>query len=176
MLDNSSGRLAVLGTVGNGGRALLYVPELSDPAVVFGPTVVNGVTTVTAAENEARFNALVDDLGLKRGEIVKKNSEDSPDYFKVDLHISQEIPTYFLGSKVKLFADVENLLNMIDSDWGALNQVAFPYTAAVVQVACVSVVSGNCTQYRYSNVASPNEALSSRQSLYQIRVGARFSF
>jgi outer membrane receptor for ferrienterochelin and colicin len=165
MLDNTSGRLAVLGTVGNGGRLLLYVPEVNDPRVVY-----DSVATQTA------FNDFIEDQGLKRGEIVKKNGEDSPDVFKVDLHISQEIPTYVLGSKVKLFADVENILNMIDSDWGVLRQVAFPYTSATVRVACVSVVSGNCTQYRYSNFTAPNETLNSRQSLYQIRVGARFSF
>ena len=165
MLDNTSGRLAVLGTVGNGGRLLLYVPEVNDPRVVY-----DSVATQNA------FNAFIEDQGLKRGEIVKKNGEDSPDVFKVDLHLSQEIPTYVLGSKVKLFADVENILNLIDSDWGVLRQVAFPYTSATVRVACVSVVSGNCTQYRYSNFTAPNETLNSRQSLYQIRVGARFSF
>ena len=97
-----------------------------------------------------------------------------------------------LGSKVKVFADIENILNLIDSDWGALRQVSFPYTSAVVRVQCLNapvatgtapgagVVNTNssqtCAQYRYSNVLSPNLTHSGRQSLYQIRVGARFSF
>jgi hypothetical protein len=165
MLDNSSGRLAVYGTVGNGGRVLLYVPEVNDPLVVY-----DSQATADA------FDAFVESEGLNRGTIMKKNSEQSPDFFKVDLHLSQEIPTYFLGSKVKLFADIENLLNLIDSDWGALRQVSFPYTAAVVRVACATMVGTNCTQYRYSNFQAPNLTLNTRQSLYQIRVGARFSF
>ncbi len=149
---------------------------------------------MTRLRAKTAFNNLVDELGVEkyRGKIVTKNSQDSPDFFKVDLHVSQEIPTYFLGSKVKLFADVENILNLIDSDWGALRQVSFPYTAALVRVQCLNaatptgtapgagVVNTNsgqtCAQYRYSNVAAPNEVLSSRQSLYQIRVGARFAF
>jgi hypothetical protein len=165
MLDNSSGRLAVLGTVGNGGRALLYVPEVDDALVEYDSTAT-----------EDALNAFIEEAGLNRGEIVKKNSEDSPDFFKVDLHLSQEIPTYVLGSKVKLFADVENILNMIDSDWGALRQVSFPYTAALVRVACVVDGPNPCARYRYSNFQAPNLTLSGRQSLYQIRVGARFSF
>ena len=183
MFDNTSNHLAVLGTVGNSARALLYVPELNDSRVSFD-----------TAASETAFNALVEDLGIEkyRGRIVPKNSQDSPDFFKVDLHLSQEIPTYVLGSKVKLFADIENFLNLIDSDWGALRQVSFPYTAALVRVQCLSVAtptgtapgagvvntnsSQTCAQYRYSNVAAPNLTLNSRQSLYQIRVGARFSF
>ena len=165
MLDNSSGRLAVLGTVGNGGRALLYVPEVDDPRVVYD-----------SQATEDALNAFIEDNGLDRGEIVKKNSEDSPDFFKIDLHVSQEIPTYFLGSKVKLFADIENVLNLIDSDWGSLRQVSFPYTAALVRVACVADGANPCAQYRYSSFQEPNQTLNSRQSLYQIRVGARFSF
>ena len=171
MLDNSSGRLAVLGTVGNGGRLLLYVPEVDDPKVVYDSTAT-----------EDALNDFIEDNDLKRGSIMKKNSEDSRDFFKVDLHLSQEIPTYFLGSKVKLFADVENLLNMIDKDWGALRQISFPYTHSLVRVACVAAAAtpsspaNPCAQYRYSNFLAPNQTLSSRQSLYQIRVGARFSF
>ena len=178
MLDRGSGRLPVFGTVGNGGRLLLYVPEAGgDPRVTFISSTVGGVTQ-TAAEAEALFNQIVDDegLGKYRGSVVPKNSQDSPDFFKVDLHLSQEIPTYVLGSKVKLFADIENILNMIDSDWGALTQVSFPYTAAIATVTCTSVVANNCTQYQYSRVTPVSKTLSSRQSLYQIRVGARFSF
>lgn len=168
-LDRGTGRLGTYGTVGNGGRVLLYVPELNDPRVVFDTPA-----------SEASFNGLVDQLGLDeyRGRVVPKNSQTSPDFFKVDLHVSQEIPAPVLRSgKFELFADVENLLNLIDSDWGALRQVSFPYTAAIVDVTCATaIVNGSCGQYRYSNVQSVNTTLNSRQSLYQIRVGARFSF
>jgi hypothetical protein len=33
-----------------------------------------------------------------------------------------------------------------------------------------------CAQYRYSNVLAPNEVLSTRVSLYGIRVGVRLKF
>jgi hypothetical protein len=117
-------------------------------------------------------------LGLEkyRGKVVSKNSQRSPNFFKVDLHFSQELPAGLKGTKLKLFADIENVLNMIDSDWGSLRQVGFPYTASLVRVACAATTGNNCTKYRYSNVLAPNEALVTRQSLYGIRVGVRFSF
>ena len=157
---------------------LLYVPTANDPRVVFGPTVVNNVTTVTAAQAEAQFNDLVDELGLDkyRGSVVPKNSQTSPDFFKVDLHLSQEIPAYVGGSKIKLFADFENVLNMLNKNWGSLRQVSFPYTAPLVTVECAVSSGNNCTQYRYSQVTEPNLTLSGRQSLWQLRAGARFSF
>ena len=165
MIDRGTGRLPVFGTVGNGSRVLLYVPQLNDPRVVFD-----------SAATETAFNNLVDQFGLKRGAVVRKNSEQSPDFFKVDLHVGQEIPTFIGKSRIEVYADIENVLNLIDSDWGSLRQVAFPQTAAAVTVECAALSGGNCTQYRYSRVEQPNVQLVTRPSLYQIRLGARFRF
>lgn len=167
MLDRSSGRSAVFGTVGNGGRQLLYVPTVGDTKVVFD-----------TAASEASFNTLISNLGLEgaRGTVLGKNSQTSPDVFKVDLKLSQELPLFVGGAKVELFADVENVLNMIDKDWGELAQVGFPYTAAIVTVECSALAGTNCTQYRYSRVTDPAVNLVTRPSLYQIRVGAKIRF
>jgi len=162
---------------------LLYVPTVGDNSVSFD-----------TAANETRFNALVDELGIGkyRGKIIGKNTQQSPDFFKIDLSVSQELPLFVGNSKLRLFADIENVLNLVDSDWGALRQVSFPQTAALVSVQCLNapVATGtapatgvantastqNCAQFRYSNVNSPNEALVTRQSLYGIRVGVKVSF
>lgn len=172
MLDNSGNRGAVFGTIGNLGNMLLYVPTAgSDPLVSFDSTA-----------SEDAFNALVDELGLGkyRGKVAPKNSLTSPDFFKVDLHIAQELPLPVVdGGKFELFADIENVLNMLDKDWGALRQVQFPYNAALVRVACVASPTNpaeTCASYRYSNVRAPTEVLQTRQSLYGIRVGARVKF
>ena len=187
--DPSGNRLAVFGTVGNAARNLIYIPTAGgDPRVSFD-----------SAASEATFNGLVNTLGLERyrGRIVPKNSQSSPDVFRVDLHLSQELPApginrIFPRARFQVFADIENVLNMIDSDWGALRQVSFPYTATIANIQCLTTPTAtgtapaagvvntastqNCAQYRYSNILSPNEALVGRQSLYQIRVGVRFEF
>lgn len=169
MLDSTGTRGTVFGTVGNLGNMLLYVPTgTTDPLVEFdSPT------------SAAAFDALVGQLGLGkyRGKIVSKNSQTSPDFFKVDLHFGQELPLPLLsGGKFELFADIENVLNLLNKDWGSLRQVQFPYNAALVRVACAATSGTNCTKYRYSNVLAPNEVLQTRQSLYGIRVGARIKF
>lgn len=169
MLDRSSGRGAVFGTNGNLGNMLLYVPTgANDPKVSFDN-----------AASETAFNSLVTSLGLEkhRGKIVSKNSQTSPDFFKVDLHFGQELPLPLVeGGKFELFVDVENLLNIIDKDWSSLRQVQFPYNAAVVTVTCAASSGNDCTKYQYSRVTAPNEVLQTRQSLYGIRVGAKVKF
>jgi Carboxypeptidase regulatory-like domain len=191
----TSSRGVVFGVNGTGSRNLLYVPTTGDARVSFD-----------SVASETAFNNLVTNLGIDkfRGKILPKNSQTSPDFFKVDLSISQELPLFVGGAKLRLFADVENVLNFIDSDWGALRQVAFPYAATVVNVQCIgtgtlpptgaapgSLIPGGggatyaplntsntqtCAQYRYSNVQNPNVDLVSRQSLYGIRVGVKVSF
>ena len=122
----------------------------------------------------------------------KENSNRSPDFFRVDLHAEQQIPAFFGDARFTLFADIENVLNLIDSDWGALRQVGFPYAASSVLVQCLNtaVATGTtptaaqintasnqtCAQYRYSSVREPQFNLVTRQSLYGIRVGVRFQF
>jgi|CXWL01.1.fsa_nt_gi outer membrane receptor for ferrienterochelin and colicin len=191
MRDLTSGRSAVFGTTGNNNRYLLFVPTTGDTRVSFD-----------TAASETAFNNLVSNFGLEkfRGRIVPKNTNTSPDFFKVDLHVEQEVPLFVGKAKIKLFADVDNLLNMIDSDWGALRQVGFPQAATAVNVQCLAgaVPTGSapgsanpaggtfatantsssqtCAQYRYSAVASPNINLVGRPSLYQIRVGAKVKF
>lgn len=184
MLDNSGTRGAVFGTVGNLGNMLLYVPTVGDSKVSFD-----------SAASETSFNNLVTSLGLEkyRGKIISKDSQTSPDFFKIDLHFGQELPVPMVqGIKLELFADVENVLNMINKDWSSLRQVQFPYNAALVRVACLSTATPTgtapasgvtntapnqaCAQYRYSSVQAPNEVLQTRQSLYGIRVGVKVKF
>jgi len=184
MLDNTGTRGTVFGTVGNLGAMLLYVPTTADTKVSFD-----------TAASETAFNTLVDQLGLGkyRGQIAPKNSQTSPNFFKLDFHFGQEIPVPMVRSgKIELFADIENVLNLINRDWGALRQVPFPYNAALVRVTCLNapVATGTtpgsgvvntstsqvCAQYRYSNVAAPSVNLQTRQSLYGIRVGVKVKF
>ena len=179
MFDRASGRLPVFGTVGNGSRHLLYVPTgPNDPLVTYGAfTNTSTGVTQTAAEVQTLLDQYITANGLEkyRGKIIPKNTQTSPSVFKIDIRVSQDIPTFGFG-KIKVFADLENALNLIDSDWGALRQVSFPQTAALVTVECAAQSGSNCTQYRYSRYEDPNLTLSSRQSLYQFRLGARFEF
>ncbi len=79
-----------------------------------------------------------------------------------------------------------------NSKWGQIREYGFPYTIAAVRVSCLQAPAATgaagtatanssqpCAQYRYSTPTTLPEAqniIYSRQSLYQIRVGARFTF
>jgi hypothetical protein len=198
MQDTSSNRSPIFGNVGTQQRYLMYVPvSTTDPLVSYGNTVVNGVVTQTAAQTAANLDALINSSGLSkfRGTIAPRNAFNSPWFTKIDLHISQEIPTGLGGSRVTLFADVENVGNLINKNWGQIREYSFPYTTAAIQVQCLqtAVATGTnptsaqttanssqaCAQYRYTapRVAPDQQnVISSRQSLYSVRVGARFTF
>ena len=187
MQDTSTGRSAIFGTTGSNTRYLLYVPTSNTDALVSYDT----------AATQTNLEALINGTGLAkfRGEVAPRNAFNSPWFTKLDLHLSQEIPTGLGRSRITLFADIENFTNLLNKNWGQIREYAFPYTIPAVRVQCLTtaVATGTaptaaqqaantgqaCAQYRYS---SPNtqpgqqNVISSRQSLYQVRVGARFSF
>lgn len=187
MFDGTSNRSAVFGTplTGTNSTNLLYVPTgVSDPIVSYD----------TTATRDA-LDSLINNTSLAdyRGQIAPKNIARSRAFTRIDLHLEQQIPTFIGKSRITLFADINNLPNLIDSDWGGLRQLGFPATAGVVTVQCLSapvadgsapgagVVNTNtsqtCAQYRFSSFRSPNDsALSFSNSLYAIRLGVRFTF
>lgn len=199
MLDNTNTRSSVFGTVLTSSGAntnLFYVPTgLNDPRVSYGQTstTINGVTTVQTADAAAQaLDAFISGsvLNKYRGQIAPKNIGRNRAFTRIDLHLEQEIPAFVGGSKISIFADINNLPNLLNSKWGGLRQLGFPYSASLVNVQCLTT-AGNannggtvatsstqpCAQYRYSSYNSPNlSSVNFTQSLYQIRLGARFSF
>ncbi len=178
-------RSCVFGTVGNNDAHLLYVPTGgNDPLVSYD-----------SADTQNQLETLINNSKLKdyRGKIAAKNIARSRAFTRIDLHLEQELPTFIGGSRVSIFGDIENLPNLLNSDWGGLRQQGFSYTPSVVRVQCLqtAVATGAtptaaqfsnsaatpCAQYRYSTFRPTNEnVVSTTNSLYLIRVGARFSF
>lgn len=187
---DTAARSQIFGTIGTGTRYLLYVPTgVNDPKVSFD-----------TAANAAAFDAYVNATGLDkyRGKVAPRNGFNSRWFTKIDLHFSQELPTGLGDSKVTLFADIENFTNLLNKKWGQIREYQFPYTISPVTVTCLTapVATGTapgtatganagapCVQYRYTPTTStggvftaPVETIYPRVSLYQIRVGVRFSF
>lgn len=170
--NNARGRGELFGVTRNGdGRARsrfnMYVPDVSsisaDPLVTYAPGF-----------DFAAFQTFVQEgvLGKFQGEIAPKNIGRAPRYNKLDLSIRQELP-FVLGGRIELLADMENVLNFINSDWGTIRQIGFPYFGRTVDAACANAA---CTQYVYSNFNEPRTAVNPIGSLWGIRVGARVKF
>ncbi len=181
--DNSGQtRSPVFGTIGGNNRYLLYVPTgPSDPRVSYD-----------SAATQASLDSLINRTALKdfRGQIAGKNISRGQASTRLDLHIAQQIPTFLGKSRITLFGDVENVLNLINPRWGVLYTQGS--SLAVVRVSCLSqpVATGTaapanitnqtsqaCAQYRYSQYIEPSDRnISLGGSLYTIRVGVRMSF
>lgn len=184
MQDSTPGRSAVFGTLGNNDHYLLYVPTSTTDAKV----------SYDSAATQRALDALINSTQLSkfRGQIAAKNIARSRANTQLDLHLEQEVPTFIGSSRVALFADIQNLPNLLNKNWGGLSQVGFPQTAAVVQVACLATATPTgtpvapgvtntnptqtCAQYRYSAYNGPAEQVNFAQSLYLIRIGVRFKF
>ncbi|MBU3076574.1 TonB-dependent receptor [Sphingomonas quercus] len=180
--DTSSGRSALFGTTGSTARYLIYVPSgIDDPRVSYD-------SAATASALDAFFKS--SGLAKYRGRIAPRNAFNSRWFTRIDLHFAQEVPTFLGRSRITLFADVENFTNLLNSKWGQIREYAFPYTSVAARVQCLvtpaatgtpGTVATNtsqaCGQYRYSMPnATPSDTIYSNQSLYAIRVGARFTF
>lgn len=191
--DFGGTRSAVFGTTGvssgtgvGGNRYLMYVPTLNDPLVSYS----------NAATRNA-VNAFIDasGLGKYRGQVAPRNAFHSKWFTRLDLHLAQELPTYVGKSRITVFADIENFTNFLNPKWGQTREYVFPYNAAVVRVQCLTTagnadgagtVAANsgqaCAQYRYSptgggaTFTQPTDQVYANQSLYSIRIGARFTF
>ena len=174
MADQASGnnRSNVFGVTGSNNRYLLYVPNVSsataDPRVVYG-----------AGFDFAGFQQLVQNSELNKyqGGIAPKNIGRTPRYNRIDLAVRQEVPFVF-GGKIELSADIENVLNLVNKDWGTIRQVAFPYYGTLVNVTCATAA---CTQYQFANrsgttVTAPTEGVNLNGSLWAVRFGARVKF
>lgn len=193
-MRDTAARSVLFGTTGSGTRYLLYVPTgIDDPLVSYDN-----------ANNATLFNQFIEDSGLAkyRGKVAPRNVFNSKWFTRFDLHLAQEIPTFVGKSRIELFADIENVTNLINKNWGQIREYGFPYTVAPVIAQCLtrSVATGTattgatsanagaaCTQYRYSpnqtavvngvtQFTAPTDTIYPRQSLYSIRLGARFRF
>ncbi|WP_372730688.1 carboxypeptidase regulatory-like domain-containing protein [Novosphingobium sp.] len=154
-------------------RYLLYVPNVSS-------ATADSRVTYAAGFDFAGFQQIVQNSELNeyQGQIAPKNIGKTPRYNKLDLSFRQEVP-FVLGGKMELSLDLENALNLIDSDWGAIRQVAFPGFGTLVNVACETPA---CTRYVYSNrsgstVTRPDQAVDIRGgSFWGLRIGGRVKF
>jgi hypothetical protein len=174
------------------GADLLYIPTMSNGA--FSDARV----TFASTGDEADFLAFVNENGLAKyaGQILPRNSGTGPWNSRWDLRFQQELPGGFgrgflAGNRFKFILDVQNFLNLLDSNWG--QQSAGPrfgrvsaVGADLVHVASGEILSDNepgefckvatdCV-YRYRNVTSSVERQLNFQSLYRVRVGIRYEF
>jgi hypothetical protein len=102
---------------------LMYIPT----APGSGEVVFQGPTGVSATDAEAFFWSVVQAQGLEQfaGGAVSRNSSFAPWTNTFDVRISQELPGFFKGNKATLIFDILNFGNLLNKDWGHIDEIAF---------------------------------------------------
>ncbi|MGI9260952.1 MAG: TonB-dependent receptor [Woeseiaceae bacterium] len=159
---------------------LMYVPTLGDPNVIFSGTTGSLVNDPAL---EADFNAFIAAAGLEgfRGSILPRNHDTTDGAVRFNLRLQQEIGLFDLPgvgeSKMHLFLDIENLGNLLNDDWGVVEQVFFPFNFTAVD----SVSLNSNGQYVYGSFDNFQDGITpagffGTQSVYKIQIGAKFQF
>ena len=150
---------------------LFYVPT-GDNDPLFNAAASFGGNAQTLAD----FYAFLDSSGLNEfaGGVAPRNEFTSRWYTDVDLRIQQQLPgPLFTDGRDRLIAylDIENVGNMINDEWGYLEQVRYEYFQPV---ANADIVNG---QYVYSGFPERSEkSTSNGASLWQVQVGIKYVF
>jgi len=174
----------------------LYIPNPgSDPLVVYG-----------SGFDVEGFFRYVDANGIQTGQVHDPYSNRSGWNNIWDLRIQQELPGIpglgrFVGdNNFKLILDIDNFLNLLDSDWGRFDNGPRFGQANIVQADLISVEdlnnlgvdgapalrgddprtvcqsAGDCV-YRYRDFDNdPTNFASASQSIYEIRLTLRYDF
>ncbi len=166
--SNANGIFGFTPFLGNSDAVLLYVPSgLDDPNVVFGPEF----------DTDAFFK-FVNDSGLDeyKGGFAERNAFESDWYAKFDLRLEQEFPGLFAGHRTAAFLVVENLGNLINDDWGVLEQPTFPNTVGVVDARYDRDTDTFTFNEFNENVRAQETSRVGDVSLWSIRVGVKYDF
>lgn len=183
MNDPASGRGSTFGV--NRGNHLLYVPDFqNDP----DPNDLNvGFVTFDSIATRNNFRRAVDLFGLPQGGIVPKGggSDDQPEVYQVDLQLSQDLPAFMNGHKFQVILDFQNVLNMLDSDWGLVEE--YNDSNRLISAQCADATgaaapagSAVCARYRYTNFSPTAETKNTEnplsRSLWAVQLRLRYQF
>jgi outer membrane receptor protein involved in Fe transport len=180
MSDLASGRGPVFGTTKT--NQALYVPDLSN---VQG--LKAGLVYFATQADLDNFRRYVTNFGLPQNSLLTKYSKDNAPISRVDLSLSQQLPTPIPGHKFRVQVDVRNVLNLLNSHWGRVAEYVDSGGTSMIGLARVqcadaagnaqSATSAICTNYRYSQVpTSVPKQINQFLSLWYAQVSLRYEF
>jgi hypothetical protein len=168
-------------------NALVYVPAAgtaagdSNISPLSNPAAVQQLFDLTQSLNCARSFA---------GRTIDRNTCTNDWYFDIDLAFSQELPGpgRFFGRNdtIKLYATVDNFLNLLDRDWNVQHRRNFSGLQDIAALASVTqngvLMNGVDNQGRYIigpfNGASfdADNQINISSSVWRIKVGVSYNF
>lgn len=169
---------------GIAGNDLIYVPNNASE-LTFVSSTVNGIT-FTPEQQAAAFNAYIDQddyLSGRRGQYAERNGAILPALWRADFSVAQEffINTGGKRNTLQIRADILNVGNLVNKDWGVANRVinSRPVTFAGVTAEGVPTFrmattgSGTSTKL-LDTTLQPSANIAS--DVYRIQLGIRYTF
>lgn len=96
------------------------------------------------------------ELAAYQGQIAPANGFRSSWVNNFDVRISQELPGFFKGHKSEIALDIMNVGNLLNKDWGLIEDYGFYSTRRVANYAGIDPVTG---KYVYHFTRADNEAV-----------------
>lgn len=160
---------------------LVYIPKREDygtKVIIQKPTA--GTDLRSPEQIFDQFMQFVESnptLREYQGQILPRNALRTPWMQILDLRLTQSIPT-FNGDKIEFTFDIQNLLNLFNSDWGWQNRTTLQ------SITGFHSATLNNGQYRLnfdypSNVNSPQQGIYIIDNLFsrwRMQLGMRYSF
>jgi len=130
-----------------------------------------------AAMETAFFDYLKTNKQLQEyaGGIAKVNGSNSPWVHQVDIRLSQEIPG-FADTKGEVWLDIMNVGNLINNDWGRIEEVGFPGANGIVRFAGVDSAGKYVYDFRATDVRDLTLRDVRGESRWALQVGVKFKF
>jgi len=137
-----------------------------------------------AAMEDAFFEWLANEapeLQRYAGAVVPANAFRASWVNSFDVRVSQELPGFFKGHKAEVSFDIMNIGNLLNKDWGQINDYGFYATRRVANYAGIDPATG---KYVY-NFGTPdseslnevnNDGVNTAVSRWSVMLGLRYKF
>ncbi|MBP6596389.1 MAG: Oar protein, partial [Arenimonas sp.] len=152
---------------------LMYIPTaFGSGDVVFRDTNASG----SGGDEEARFWQFVNQNGLNRfaGGVADRNSSFARWTNTFDVRISQEMPGFMKEHKTVLTLDILNFGNLLNEDWGRIDEVGFQAQGGLSRAFVESLGLTADGRYIYG-VNNAVEDLTTRQQRGESQWAAQFT-
>ena len=95
------------------------------------------------------------ELNAYRGQVAPANAFRAGWTNSFDVRVSQEIPMFFDGHKAEIALDIMNIGNLINKDWGLIDDYGFYATRRVANYAGIDPATG---KYVYNFTGSTDNS------------------
>ncbi len=145
--------------------------------LLYIPTAPGDVLFGSAAEESAFWQYVYGNeyLNGHRGQVAARNDATSSWVNQFDLRISQELPGFMEGHKAEISFDIANVGNLLNKDWGVIEEVGFPGTRGIVEYGGIDTSTGKYV-YRFNTPDTTNIYDSRGISRWSAQVSLRYKF